>query len=160
MCARSFLSAGFAPEPGLTAQPGDTETSHLSVSDLERASLKQDGTGSRQNKPGLADSSLTFATVLSSSTFECAPQVRGPPRGSSDGRGTEAGHEGDSGWGWTRAKTQCCRRPVRPSGAHVCHKGLQETNVDCLHRHSKPRPVSETFGDHGPPPLPPARRPE
>lgn len=32
----------------------------------------------------------------------------------------------------TWAETQRCRRPVRPSGAHVCHKGLQETNVDCL----------------------------
>lgn len=127
-----FLSAGFALEPGATAQRGDEGTTHLSVCDLERGSPNQPGTGSRQNKPGVR-TLLRQSLLFSVPRHLSAPQGCVGPRGEALMAGgrrpsmkvTPAGPE-------TWAETQRCRRPVRPSGAHVCHKGLQETNVDCL----------------------------
>lgn len=70
------------------------------------------------------------------------PESIRPPETGSDGCGTEAGHEGDSGWGRWKADTQI-QTPWGRSGSHVCHEGLPETHLTCPHPQDGPHTVNE-----------------
>lgn len=84
---------------------------------------------------------LTFLTVLSSWTFEYALGVYGPP---------ERRLQWSWNWSWPcrqlwlgLAGKHRSKHWWYPSGGQVCHKGLQDTNFNCLHQQGNPHPDKE-----------------